>query len=58
MAVRLTAKQSHLSQSSKKRLTISGLAFSGKTQVLVQRALNAMRRTGSDVLLTYFQLGQ
>lgn len=46
--------QRRLSESSMTQQKISGVAGSGKTQVLAFRAVNAMKRTGSDVLvLTY-----
>ena len=46
--------QRSLSESSITQQKISGVAGSGKTQVLVFRAINAMKRTGGDVLiLTY-----
>lgn len=46
--------QRRLSESSITQQKISGVAGSGKTQVLAFRAVNAMKRTGSDVLvLTY-----
>ena len=50
----LTTPQKHLVVSSATRQKISGVAGSGKTQVLAQRAINAQKRTGGDVLiLTY-----
>ena len=46
--------QRKLSESSMTQQKISGVAGSGKTQVLAFRAINAMKRTGGDVLiLTY-----
>ncbi|MCQ2113167.1 MAG: AAA family ATPase [Bacteroidaceae bacterium] len=46
--------QKGLSESSVTHQKISGVAGSGKSQVLVFRAVNAMKRTGGDVLvLTY-----
>lgn len=46
--------QKRLSESSITQQKISGVAGSGKTQVLAFRAVNAMKRTGGDVLvLTY-----
>lgn len=46
--------QKRLSESSMTQQKISGVAGSGKTQVLAFRAVNAMKRTGGDVLvLTY-----
>ena len=46
--------QRRLSESSVTQQKISGVAGSGKTQVLAFRAVNAMKRTGGDVLvLTY-----
>ena len=46
--------QKQLSKSSMTQQKISGVAGSGKTQVLAFRAVNAMKRTGGDVLvLTY-----
>ena len=46
--------QRRLSESSLTQQKISGVAGSGKTQVLAFRAVNAMKRTGGDVLvLTY-----
>ena len=46
--------QKDLSKSSITQQKISGVAGSGKTQVLAFRAVNAMKRTGGDVLvLTY-----
>ena len=46
--------QKRLSESSITQQKISGVAGSGKTQVLAFRAINAMKRTGGDVLvLTY-----
>lgn len=46
--------QRRLSDSSETQQKISGVAGSGKTQVLAFRAVNAMKRTGGDVLvLTY-----
>ena len=46
--------QKRLSESSITQHKISGVAGSGKTQVLAFRAVNAMKRTGGDVLvLTY-----
>lgn len=46
--------QRRLSESSDIQQKISGVAGSGKSQVLAFRAVNAMRRTGGDVLvLTY-----
>ena len=46
--------QRRLSESSETQQKISGVAGSGKTQVLAFRAVNAMKRTGGDVLvLTY-----
>lgn len=46
--------QKRLAESSKTQQKISGVAGSGKTQVLAFRAINAMKRTGGDVLvLTY-----
>lgn len=46
--------QRMLSESSMTQQKISGVAGSGKTQVLAFRAINAMKRTGGDVLvLTY-----
>ena len=46
--------QKRLSGSSITQQKISGVAGSGKTQVLAFRAVNAMKRTGGDVLvLTY-----
>ncbi|MCD8236684.1 MAG: AAA family ATPase [Prevotellaceae bacterium] len=46
--------QKRLSESSITQQKISGVAGSGKTQVLAFRAINAMKRTGGDILvLTY-----
>lgn len=46
--------QRRLAESSTTQQKISGVAGSGKTQVLAFRAVNAMKRTGGDVLvLTY-----
>lgn len=46
--------QRKLSESSTTQQKISGVAGSGKTQVLAFRAINAMKRTGGNVLvLTY-----
>lgn len=46
--------QRKLSESSMIQQKISGVAGAGKTQVLAFRAINAMKRTGGDVLvLTY-----
>lgn len=46
--------QKRLSESSITQQKISGVAGSGKTQVLAFRVVNAMKRTGGDVLvLTY-----
>ena len=46
--------QRRLSESSETQQKISGVVGSGKTQVLAFRAVNAMKRTGGDVLvLTY-----
>lgn len=46
--------QSKLSESNCTQQKISGVAGSGKTQVLAFRAINAMKRTGGNVLiLTY-----
>ena len=46
--------QRKLSESSMTQQKISGVAGSGKTQVLAFRAINAMKRTGGNVLiLTY-----
>lgn len=46
--------QKRLSESSITQQKISGVAGSGKTQVLAFRAVNTMKRTGGDVLvLTY-----
>lgn len=46
--------QRKLSESSMTQQKISGVAGSGKTQVLAFRAINAMKRTGDNVLvLTY-----
>lgn len=46
--------QKRLSESRAIQQKISGVAGSGKTQVLALRAVNAMKRTGGDVLvLTY-----
>lgn len=46
--------QKKLAESSRTQQKISGVAGSGKTQVLAFRAINAMKRTGGDVLvLTY-----
>lgn len=46
--------QKRLSESSITQQKISGVAGSGKTQVLAFRAINTMKRTGGDVLvLTY-----
>ena len=46
--------QRKLSESSMTQQKISGVAGSGKTQVLAFRAINALKRTGGDVLiLTY-----
>lgn len=46
--------QKHLSKSRKIQQKISGVAGSGKTFVLALRAIDAMKRTGGDVLvLTY-----
>lgn len=46
--------QRRLSESSATQQKVSGVAGSGKTQVLAFRAVNAMKRTGGDVLvLTY-----
>lgn len=46
--------QRRLSESTITQQKISGVAGSGKTQVLAFRAVNAMKRTGGDVLvLTY-----
>ena len=46
--------QRRLSESSVTQQKISGVAGSGKTQVLAFRAVNAVKRTGGDVLvLTY-----
>lgn len=53
--IRLNSKQRSLSQSGAgKRQKIKGVAGSGKTQVLVSRAINAQLRTGGEILiLTY-----
>ena len=46
--------QKELAKSRKTQQKISGVAGSGKTHVLAVRAINAMKRTGGDVLvLTY-----
>ena len=46
--------QKELAKSSKTQQKISGVAGSGKTQVIAFRAINAMKRTGGNVLiLTY-----
>lgn len=46
--------QIELAKSQKMQQKISGVAGSGKTHVLAMRAINAMKRTGGDVLiLTY-----
>lgn len=46
--------QKRLSESNRTQQKISGVAGSGKTQVLAFRAINAMKRTGGDILvLTY-----
>lgn len=53
--INLTAIQQNLSKSvAKKKQKISGVAGSGKTQVLATRAVNAQIRTGGNILvLTY-----
>lgn len=53
----LTTVQKNLAKSvDKAQHKISGVAGSGKTQVLVTRAVNAQRRTGGDVLLLTFNV--
>lgn len=55
--VRLTPIQYELSQSQEKlRQKIRGVAGSGKTMVLVHRAVNAYKRTGSEVLILTFNI--
>lgn len=50
----LTAIQKELARSKKTQQKISGVAGSGKTQVLATRAINAQKRTGGNILiLTY-----
>ena len=52
--IRPIGAQRRLAESSTTQQKISGVAGSGKTQVLAFRAVNAMKRTGGDVLvLTY-----
>lgn len=54
IALQPIGAQRRLSDSSITQQKISGVAGSGKTQVLAFRAVNAMKRTGGDVLvLTY-----
>ena len=54
LGIRLTREQKALSESRPTMQKISGVAGSGKTQVLVTRAMNAHKRTGGNVLiLTY-----
>lgn len=54
VGVQPVGPQRKLSESSIIQQKISGIAGSGKTQVLAFRAINAMKRTGGDVLvLTY-----
>lgn len=51
----LTAAQRNLVKSEEgKRQKISGVAGSGKTQVLVTRAVNAQLRTGGDILIVSY----
>lgn len=53
--ISLTTVQKNLSQSSEnKKQKISGVAGSGKTQVLATRAVNAQVRTGGNVLVLTF----
>lgn len=50
--INLTAIQRNLSQSiAKRKQKISGVAGSGKTQVLATRAVNAQIRTGGNILI-------
>lgn len=53
--INLTTIQKNLAESTaNKQQKISGVAGSGKTQVLATRAVNAQKRTGGDILiLTY-----
>lgn len=48
--------QRELSKSRVTRQKISGVAGSGKTHVLAIRAINAMKRTGGDVLILTFNI--
>lgn len=48
--------QISLSKSRKTQQKISGVAGSGKTFVLAARAINAMKRTGGDVLVLTFNI--
>ncbi len=48
--------QRELSKSRITRQKISGVAGSGKTHVLAIRAINAMKRTGGDVLILTFNI--
>ncbi len=48
--------QKKLSESSMTQQKISGVAGGGKTQVLAFRAINAMKRTGGDVLVLTFNI--
>lgn len=53
----LTTAQKNLAKSvSKAQHKICGVAGSGKTQVLVTRAVNAQKRTGGDILLLTFNV--
>ena len=54
--INLTAEQRKLAISQVSEQKISGVAGSGKTQVLVTRAINAQKRTGGDILLLTFNI--
>lgn len=55
--VKLSTQQKNLSQSvAGGQRKISGVAGSGKTQVLANRAVNAQVRTGGDVLILTFNI--
>lgn len=57
VAVKLTRQQEILSRSIENaQRKISGVAGSGKTQVLAMRAVNAQIRTGGEVLLLTFNI--
>lgn len=56
IGVEAKGAQKELSKSRKIQQKISGVAGSGKTHVLAIRAINAMKRTGGDVLVLTFNI--